>query len=186
MDYCYPGYRYREGEGISLSLAAVFLYVFLDGVVSLVKTQRLIEGIVWLGMMAFALSFCCLMLMAYLEVCRKYSVTKEGFVLHYPFHFTVVHSWDELGEIGICKVHYPNRGRPPLPYTIAIRCVVGEEKKGPRNGYGWWASSFYSAVHFRKIITIVYTEDRLEEFKKACPLKIIDYRGIRRFSQELP
>lgn len=186
MRYCYHGYDYREGEGISLGIAAVFLYVFLDCTISLVKAPRIIEGIIWLGMMAFSLSFFCLMLMEYLEICRKYTVTNEGLILHYPLRFTVTHTWDKLSEIGICNVHYASRGRIPVPHLVAIRCVVGEEKKGPRHGHGWWASCVYSAMHFRKIITILYTEEKLEEFKRECPLEIIDYRGIRKYSSELP
>ena len=109
---------------------------------------------------------------------REYAISKEGITLRYPFRYTVMHSWDEISEIGICNVHYTTRG--PVEYLMVIRCVIGEEKSGPAKGHGWWADSFYSAMHFRKIITILYSEERLEEFKQVCPFEIIDYRGIKR------
>lgn len=179
MDYCYHYYRYREGEGISLGLAALFFYIFLDGSLSLFSAHTLAQIIIDVIIMAFGLTFACIMFFAYLEISRKYAITQTGLVLKYPFNFTVTHPWCELSEIGICKVHYTTRG--PVEYLTAIRCVIGEEKNGPRKGHGWWADSFYSVIHFRKVITIIYSEDRLEAFNTVCPLEIIDYRGLRRY-----
>lgn len=179
MNYCYHYNRYREGEGVSLGLVALFFYIFLDGTISLFNASTWGQCIVSILIMLFGLSFSCIMGCVYLEVCRKYTITHDGLVLVYPFNFTVTHTWEDLSEIAVCKVHYTTRG--PTEYMTAIRCVVGEEKNGPSKGYGWWADSLYSAIHFRKIITIIYSDERLDEFKTMCPLDIADYREMRRY-----
>lgn len=178
MQYCYNFSRYREQEWQALGLTVIFLYMFLECAYSLFRIRNLLQGIVCVGGMAFSFGFSLIMLMAYLEIYRKYSISQEGITLSYPFSITVTHTWRELSEIGICKVHYTTRG--PVEYLTAIRCVIGEEKNGPKNGHGLWADSYYSIIHFRKIITIIYSEERLAEFKQVCPFEIIDYRGIKR------
>ena len=178
MNYCYHLNRYREQEGIGLGLSVLFWYIFIHWTYALFLAQTLIQGIICVLGMLFGFAFGCLMIMAYLEICRKYTISESGITLEYPFHFTVHHSWDEIGEIGICNVHYTTRG--PVEYLTAIRCVVGNERNGPSKGQGWWADSYYSVIHFRSIITIIYSEERLEEFKSACFSKIIDYRSIKK------
>lgn len=177
MYYCYHGIQYREQEGICLGLSALFLYIFLEWAVSLVQAHSFLHGVICVFGMIFGLVFGLVMIMAYLEICRRYMVTESGIKLIYPFNYVVAHSWDEISEIGICKVHYTTRG--PVEYLTAIRCVVGGEKKGPSKGHGWWADSLYSAIHFRRVITIVYSEERVEEFRKLCPFEVIDYRNIK-------
>lgn len=178
MSYCYHLYRYREQEGISLGLSALFLYIFLEWTYSLFRVQTLIQGIVCVLGMMFGLAFSCIMIMAYLEICRKYTISESGITLEYPFHFTVYHPWSEISEIGICNVHYTTRG--PVEHLTAIRCVVCNEKNGPSKGHGWWADSFYGVIHFRVIITIIYSDERMIEFNRICPMEIIDYRSIKR------
>ena len=178
MNYCYHFNRYRGQEGIGLGLSALFWYIFIYWTYALFQAQSLMQGIVCVLGMLLGLAFGCLMIMGYLEICRKYTITETGITLEYPFHVTVHHPWDEIGEIGICNVHYTTRG--PIEYLTAIRCVVGNEKNGPNKGYGWWADSFYSVIHFRRIITIIFSDERLEEFKRVCPAAIIDYRNIRK------
>lgn len=179
MNYCYHLYRYREQEGGSLGLSALFLYIFLEWTYALFQVQTLIQGMVCVLGMLFGLAFGCIMIMAYLEICRKYTVSETGITLKYPLKLTVHHSWNEISEIGICNVHYTTRG--PVEHLTAIRCVVGVENNGPSKGYGWWADSYYSVIHFRRIITIIYSDERLEEFVRVCPLEIVDYRSIKRY-----
>ena len=179
MNYCYHFQRYRDQEGISLGLSALFFYFFIEWTCSLFRVQTFIQGIICVLGMIFGLGFGCIMVMAYLEICRKYSISEAGITLIYPLKFTVTYSWNEISDLGICKVHYTTRG--PVEYLTAIRCVVGNERNGPSKGYGWWADSFYSVIHFSRIITILYSEARVEEFKKVCPLEIIDYRNIKRY-----
>jgi hypothetical protein len=179
VQYCYHFQRYRDGEGISLGLAALFLCFFLEFAFRLVTAQVIGQVVASLVLMAIGLGVAVGMVMCYLEICRRYSVTESGLVLEYPFRYTVIHPWETLSEIGICNVHYTARG--PVEHLTAIRCVVGEEKKGPRHGYDCWAESWYSALHFRKVITILFTEERLEEFEKVCPVKIQDYRNVRKW-----
>ena len=177
MQYCYHYPRYREQEWLALELTALFLYLFVNCLVSLAAIKTFMQGMIYVCCMIICLSVACFMLMAYLEIRREYAISNEGITLSYPFHFVIMHTWDELSEIGICNVHYTTRGS--IEYLTVIRCVIGEENNGPAKGHGWWADSFYSAIHFRKIINIVFSEERIEEFRQICPIEIVDYRGIK-------
>lgn len=110
---------------------------------------------------------------------RKYAVGSDGLKIQYPWGFCVQHSWEEFSEIGICKVRYTTRGT--FHYDVVLRFVIGHEENGPSKGYGKWATDGYVIRHFRKIVTVDFTEARYQEIKMFCPLEIVDYRGIRRY-----
>lgn len=179
MKYCFHYHSYREGEESSLGLSALFLFFCLEGIFMLLTAQSFGQGVAGMFLTVLGASLTYSMLITYLEICRKYCVSVDGITLLYPFKYTVFHPWSEISEIGICNIHYNHRN--PVTYMVAIRIVIGEEKNGPSKGYGPWAESYYSARHFRTIVSILHSDERLKEFEDVCPLEIIDYRGIKRY-----
>ena len=109
---------------------------------------------------------------------RRYSLSENGLTIIYPFGIKKVYSWEVFNEIALCKVHYASAS---TAHKLAIRCVVGEEKRGPKQaivGKERWATMEYEVVHFGKVITIYYSDDRYNEFKSVCPIEITDYRHL--------
>lgn len=109
---------------------------------------------------------------------RKYRIDSDGLTLQYPFGILKHYKWEEFSEIALCKVHYASK---VVSYKLAIRCVVGEEKRGPKRAVvakEWWSRIDYEAWHFGKIITIYHTDERYEEFLSLCPFPIGDYRYL--------
>lgn len=123
-------------------------------------------------MIAFALlltAFVCM---------RRYEIYFDGITICYPLGIKKKYLWDEFSEIALCKIHYAAWG---TDHIIAIRCIVGEEKGGPKEavvGKERWTRIEYEVVHFKKIISIYKTEERLAEFHKLCPHPIKDYRHL--------
>lgn len=183
MNYCYHYNRYRGQEKICLGVSALFGLMFCGWAVSLFRASTVTAGAVSALVMLVSLGLVWITVMAYLEMCRKYSVSEAGLTVIYPFGIKVTYAWNALSEIGLCKVHYT--GADPVEYLAAIRCVVGEERNGPAKGYGWWADSLYGVFRFRKIITVTYTAERLDEFRQMCPFEITDYRYIRHYKEKL-
>lgn len=109
---------------------------------------------------------------------RRYSVSAQGLTIRYPLGFKKHYAWEDFREIGLCKVHYAGGS---AAHTLAIRCVVGKEDFGPHNAI-WarenWSTQLYEVVHFRKIITVYHTPDRLAEFEAHYPCPIRDYRYL--------
>lgn len=109
---------------------------------------------------------------------RKYKVEQQGLTIRYPFGIVVNYPWTDFNEIAICKVRYSSRVSEI--YSIAIRCVVGEEKHGPKHSKQpneRWSRETYEALHFNRIISIEFSNERYEEFRSACAVPIVDYRN---------
>lgn len=110
---------------------------------------------------------------------RKYEITSEGVYIKFPLKAKQFHPWSEFSEIALCKVHFaPQRD----VHTVAIRCVIGREKAGPKHARvanEKWAFVSYEYRNYKQIISIYYTEERYEEFQALCPLPIKDYRHLR-------
>lgn len=179
MQYCYDHSYHRQLEGITIGLAGLFLFIILEGIYNLFQFVSIIHSVIYSGVIIFGVVFFSIASMEYLAISRKYRITEFGIIIQYPLGITVKYSWDILSEVGVCKVHYTTRGS--FSYLTVIRCVVGEEKNGPSKGYGRWADSLYSTIHFNKVVVILYTEERHKEFNSICPLDVIDYRGIKRY-----
>lgn len=107
---------------------------------------------------------------------RKYKVDETGVTIRYLMGITKFYSWESFSEIALCKVHYRTKG--PVHYELAIRCVVGPEKYGPKHATvanEWWSRPEYEVLHFKKIITIYYTEERFRHIQSMYPGSIADY-----------
>ena len=112
---------------------------------------------------------------------RKYRIDSDGLTLQYPFGILKHYKWEDFSEIAVCKVHFASK---VVKYNLAIRCVVGEEKRGPKRAIianERWTRVEYEAWHFGKIITIFHTDERYEEFAAAYPYEIKDYQHLDGF-----
>ena len=109
---------------------------------------------------------------------RQYKIDANGMTLRYPFGIIRFYGWDEFKEIALCKVHYASASNK---HILAIRCALVDEKQGPKHAVvakERWSKIEYEVLHFGKIITIYYTEDRYAEFKSVCPVPVKDYRHL--------
>ena len=110
---------------------------------------------------------------------RKYTIDAHGMTIYYPFGILRSYSWDEFGEIAVCKVHYAPRGNN---HILAIRCHIGQEENGPKrakNAREPWQSQDYELRNHKRVISVFYTPERHAEFQRLCPLPIQDYRRLR-------
>ena len=110
---------------------------------------------------------------------RKYAVSEHGITIWGIGGRSTLYPWESFRDIGICKVHYTSR--LPYEYDVVIRFSRMVEPRGPRTGtYGPWATEIYELLHFRKIILITFTQERLAQLAAVYPDEIADYRAIRR------
>ena len=114
---------------------------------------------------------------------RSYEVTEEGFFLR-NLKKIVKYSWDEITEISICDVNHASRSSA---HDKIIRIAIGKEKNGPANlnvpyssgGLERWRKLSYSLRHYKKIIMIEYSEERLLQIQKVYKREVQDYRTER-------
>ena len=128
------------------------------------------------------LTFCSLVLLfpalAAMLSSRQYKVDANGMTVRYPFGIIRRYRWDDFKEIALCKVHYASASNK---HFLAIRCALVDEKQGPKHAVvakERWSKIEYEILHFGKIITIYYTEDRYAEFTAVCPVPINDYQHL--------
>lgn len=110
---------------------------------------------------------------------RTYQFDANGLTIGYPLGIRKSYSWDIITGIGICKVRYNRRGS--VHHKTAIRFVIGEEKNGPEQARYWnepWSKYSYEIMHFGKLITVEFSEERLNQLAAVCPVKITDYRHL--------
>lgn len=106
---------------------------------------------------------------------RKFRIAEEGLIIQDLLRKPALYKWQDIVEIGICKVRYSSKGAPYYFDTV-LRCVTREEKKGPGEGFGAWQGELYEAIHMATIISIDYDQKILEELQSK---KIVtDYRHL--------
>ena len=118
------------------------------------------------------------LILASIVTARKYEIDENGMTISYPFGIKQRHSWLQFHEIAICKIHYASA---TTAHTVSIRCTLAEEKRGPSIAVvarEKWTRLHYHIFHFKTVIPIYYTEDRIKEFHHFCPLPITDYRYL--------
>ena len=180
MKNCYQEKQRNAGRPICLGLFIISFSAAIYGIIDALTSASITRTIILFGAALFYLAIAMLMAMNYLEISRKYELSPDGITLVYPFHYTTKYSWEEIGEVAICHMHFSTRSRD-AQYQTFIRIVVGEEKNGPSKGYGVWADSLYSTTHFLQVINIVFTEEHHAEFQSTCPFEIKDYRNMKRY-----
>lgn len=109
---------------------------------------------------------------------RRYRIDRSGLLIQYPFQIKMHIPWEQFSEIALCKIHYASATNH---HILAIRCVVGNEKRGPKQAVvakERWATPEYEILHCKNVISIYYTLDRISEFHSFCPHPIVDYRYL--------
>lgn len=152
-----------------LCIASIFKDVG-DTVFPVLQFQKMFA--VFVVLYAFPMFF------AYVSA-RKYQVSNDGLTIIYPFGIKHHYAWYEFCEIALCKIHYaPGSSK----HILSLRCAVASDQSVPKNAAlarEWWSSMGYELIHFRKLITIYYTDERFDEFGKCCPVAIKDFRHLR-------
>lgn len=113
---------------------------------------------------------------------RAYKVMEKGIFIRNFKRKVIEYSWDEISEISICDVHHASKS---LYHEKVIRVVIGNEKNGPSNlkcpcnllnGRERWRNASYGLRHYKKIILIEYSEERLNQIQTVSKKEIKDYR----------
>lgn len=135
---------------------------------------------IWYTIIAIGITSVVLLFPALVAILslRKYEIHTKGLTIYYPFGVQRNYSWSDFQEISLCKVHFASAAKR---HIIAIRCSVLKEKKGPKQAVvarGRWATIEYEVIHWGKIITIYYTDERYNEFMSVCPFTITDYQHL--------
>ena len=161
-------------------LTALVLCTFVFMVWGAIKET--LPGIVAALFVLFILFWLAMLLLSIANLIaqnRKYAVTEHGITILSIGGRSTLYPWESFRDIGICKVHCTSR--LPYEYDIVIRLSRMEEPRGPRtNTYGPWATELYELLHFRKIILITFTQERLAQLAAVYPDEIADYRSIQR------
>ena len=114
---------------------------------------------------------------------REYKITDTGMYIRDFMKKSAFYEWDTMKEIAICKVHYNHRA--PYQYDIVIRCVVGNERIGPSEGFGAWQSILYEAVHKKDIVCIDFDEQIQHTIENKSGKCIVDYRHLAKNAFDL-
>lgn len=162
-----------EGAFSSVILALICIFGYVSEAINSVSP---FEYIIKVGIIV--VPFVSIMLLTAFVCGRWYEIAADGMTIYYPLGITKKIHWNEFSEIALCKIHYAAWG---TEHIVAIRCVIGEEKHGPKQalvGKEKWTRIGYEVFHFRKIISIYKTDERIAEFHHMCPLPIVDYRYL--------
>lgn len=101
---------------------------------------------------------------------RKYSLCPEGIVVEYSKHRPRQIPWDKVSEVAICHIHRSGTRNG----IHAIRVAIGDVFVSKDDPYGLWQQSRYSLEFHRNVIIIEYTEENEAEFRRICPIPIIN------------
>lgn len=106
---------------------------------------------------------------------RSYSINDAGITIQFGKYRTAFHSWAEVTQICLCTV---NTTKSIVSYRDeeVIWCTFGKIRKGPPKMGLRWNDVTFRMMHFKKVLTILYKPERLEEFHKYCHREIPDYR----------
>lgn len=105
----------------------------------------------------------------FLERHSKYSFCEDGIWIKDPVRKPKLVLWKEFQQICICYASYTTKGERAA--HVVICCVKRGEKK---DFYGRWKAD--SVFHFRKVITLGYTDELYNIIKIKCPYEIVDLR----------
>lgn len=101
----------------------------------------------------------------------KFNIDLDGINAKYPFHAEKLISWDEFQQVCVCYGDYSKAGISAFVYICFIK------KGAKKDFYGRWKANTPS--HYRKIITMNYTDELYEEVKNKCPYEVVDLRNTR-------
>lgn len=182
MNYCWNHNRNKAVNCITNAVAVLLLSIVLVNLTR--QAYSLIIAWTWsriptLAIMCIVVYFCGLFLLVIAAHERKYQVDEHGLTIGYPFGIQRFFAWSDIDSITICKVHYIKKG--PLQYKTAIRFAIEKEKAGPEQATQAdevWSNEMYEIKHWEKVITIEFSEERLDEVIKSNAPQILDYRHL--------
>lgn len=106
---------------------------------------------------------------------REYDVSEYGITIRYFGRKEVLHRWDKVTQICRCIIHRSGTG---ATQDDVIWITFGQIKNGPPHEKYRWRTISYGLRHFRTVLTLEYTPERLNEIKNYTTLDISDYRHI--------
>lgn len=110
------------------------------------------------------------------EATREYELSDQGITIQYLGRYRRFYSWSSIRKICVCTLF---RTSDRLPGELVIWCTTGKiRKEPPRGNRTSWNTQEYILMHFRSVLTMTYTPERLEEFKKYSKREIPDYRDL--------
>ena len=158
---------------LMMAVAAMFVWVIATEALDCFAVMLLVLfSLFWLAMLYFAV-------INLMVRSRKVAFSEKGMMVYGIGSRSRFYQWQSFRDIGICKVHYTSR--LPYEYDIVLRFSLRDERRGPRSGaFGFWTTELYELIHFRSIIRLTFTQERLELLRAVCPAEISDHRSIRR------
>lgn len=182
MKYCWDDNRNKTGNRIK-----VFFSLLLIGIAMVKTVENLfllhslwsLSHILSIGLACVVTYFCVMFLLIIVAHERRYEITSQGLTLCYPFGIRRNFAWQDISDISVCKVHFIKRG--PIRSKIAIRFAIGPEIAGPQQAQQAderWSEEIYEIMHWEKIITIEFSEERLREVTAVSSIEVSDYRHL--------
>lgn len=138
---------------------------------------------IFTGIMLLLISciFVFLSISIYINGTHSYSVDSQGITVFYPNGRKYRYFWLDVEYICVCDTNHSTRIRDV--FDVSIRIAVEKEKGNPFDDYPpldlagieCWRS--YGSMFFRypKAIILDYSDERLEEIKKASGKEIYDF-----------
>lgn len=97
----------------------------------------------------------------------EFSFGGEGVWVKYPLEKKLFYPWEEFQEVCVC---YTSRATDMNGYPIICLVRKGEKK----DHFGRWKTG--SALHYRKLLCLDYSDEQLQEMKRFCPYEVYDFR----------
>lgn len=160
-------------ESIGIIALSVIAFVWIDGVYGQYPSFVCeVSGCEF----SFMLLFMILGIIDPIVKTREYELSNQGITIRYLGKYKRTYSWDCIRRICICTVF---RSSDRLPGKLVIWCTAGKVRKEPPKGNRIsWNQGEYILMHFRSILLVEYSPERLEEFKKYSKQEISDYRDL--------
>lgn len=110
---------------------------------------------------------------------RKFLINHHGIDVIYCNGTSKFYPWEQFADVCICDVNHNYGGG----FDTVIRLGLHTEKNGPLNPhkqYGMdgrekWRNEWYLFSHYKEVICLEYSKDRMDQVSEFCP-KIIDRR----------
>lgn len=173
MEKCYFSPKHTKERwiaGIACSFVSITLTGF--GIFALLTTEGNILACILIFLGVF---FALYGILFDLYMSREYSLNEDGILIRYAKRKSVFFPWSRIDQICICVIH---QGKIEGVKDDVIWCAVGKIKNGPPNMARRWNEAEYGFIHFRSVLTMEYTPERLADFKKYSNRDIPDYRDI--------
>ena len=97
-----------------------------------------------------------------------FSFTDHGVWVKYPLEKRRFYPWEEFQQVCVC---YYSKAAEMYGYSLICLVRKGEKK----DCFGRWKTG--SALHYRNLLCLDYSEAQLREIRSHCPFEVPDLRG---------